>query len=254
MPDFFPDIQYLFVQDRCFSFKSALTRLPLDSKVQCMTDNRMSGAALIAGMIASIITMAFHPTAHDVMGPDHSASIAMQVNIAVHTLALLFIPIIFLGAFGLTQRLASPNRLALSALVFLGFAEVAIMIAAAASGLIATGLYHHMLADPSTADSWRPVLQLNGHINQAFALIYAVASSFAIVLWSAAILRSNIFSRTLGIFGCFLGPITILAVVSGHIRLNVHGFGAIVLGQAIWFISAGVLLWREKNPTRAIVA
>jgi hypothetical protein len=219
-----------------------------------MTDNRMSGAALIAGMIASIITMAFHPTAHDVMGPDHSASTAMQVNVAVHSLVLLFIPIIFLGALGLTQRLASPNRLALCGLVFFGFGEVAIMIAAAASGLIAPGLFHHMAADPGMAEMWHTALQLNGHINQAFALIFAVASSFAIVLWSAAILRSNIFSRTLGIFGCFLGPITIIAVVSGHIRLNVHGFGAIILGQAIWFISAGVLLWREKSPTQASAA
>ena len=30
-----------------------------------MTDDRMSGMALIAGMAGSIITMAFHPTAHD---------------------------------------------------------------------------------------------------------------------------------------------------------------------------------------------
>ena len=45
----------------------------------------------------------------------------------------------------------------------------------------------------------------------------------------------------------FLDRLTVIAVLSGHIRLNVHGFGMIVVSQAIWFISAGVLLWKEKQ-------
>jgi len=213
-----------------------------------MTDNRLSGLAFFIGMTGTIITMAFHPTAHDLGSPEHSASM-MQLNVAVHSLALICVPILFLGALGLTQRLAAPNRLALSALVMFGFAEVAVMIAAAASGLVAPGLFHHMSADPGMADTWRAILTLNGHLNQAFALIFVVASSIAIVLWSAAILKGNTFSRPMGIYGCILGPLTILAVLSGHVRLNVHGFGLVVLSQAVWFIAAGVLLWKEKNPS-----
>ena len=104
-----------------------------------MTDDRKSGIALITGMAGTIITMALHPTGHDLVS-EHAASM-MQLNVAVHTLALVCVPILFLGALGLTQRLASPNRLALSGLVLFGFAEVAVMIAAAASGLITPGLY-----------------------------------------------------------------------------------------------------------------
>lgn len=214
----------------------------------------MSGAALIAGMIGSIITMALHPTARDLTSGVHPVSTIMHLNIAVHSLAMLCLPILFLGTIGLTQKLASPNRLALSGLVFFGFAETAVMVAAAASGLIAPGLYHHVAADPGLADTWRAVMQLNGHINQAFAQIYAVAASFAIILWSAAMLRSNYFSRALGILGTIFGTVTILAVVSGHIRVDVHGFGAIILGQAIWFICTGVTLWREKTPTQTVAA
>jgi len=212
-----------------------------------MTDDRKSGLALIAGMTGSIITMALHPTGHDFSAPEHAASM-MQLSVAVHTLALVCIPILFLGVLGLTQRLASPNRLALSGLVLFGFAEVAAMIAAAASGLVAPGLFHHMAdAAPGAADAWRAALTLNGHLNQAFALVYVVASSIAIVLWSVAILRSRSFSRLLGIYGCVLGPLTVIAVLSGHVRLDVHGFGLIILGQAAWLITAGVLLFREKN-------
>jgi hypothetical protein len=216
-----------------------------------MTDDRMSGMALITGMAGSIITMALHPTGHDLSAPEHSATM-MQLNVAVHSLALVCVPILFLGAIGLTRRLASTNRLALAALVMFGFAEVAVMIAASVSGLVAPGLFHHMAAEPGMADTWRAVLTLSGHLNQAFAQVYVVASSAAIVLWSTAILRARTFSRTLGLYGCILGPLTVLAVLSGHVRLNVHGFGAVILGQALWLITAGVLLCREKDgPAQA---
>jgi len=207
----------------------------------------MSAIAFFVGMTGTIITMALHPTSQDVTGSANAGHM-MQLNVAVHSLALICMPILFLGALGLTRRLATPNRLALSALVMFGFADVAVMIAAAASGLTAPGLFHHMAASPGTADAWRAALALNGHINQAFATIFVVASSAAIVLWSAAILRSGGFSRPLGMYGCIIGPLTVIAVLSGHIRLNVHGFGLVVLVQAIWFISAGVLLWKDDEP------
>ncbi len=210
-----------------------------------MTDDRKSGIALITGMAGTIITMALHPTGHDLTSGH--AAFMMQLNVAVHTLALVCVPILFLGALGLMRRLDSPNRLALAGLVLFGFAEVAVMIAATMSGLVAPGLLHHMAAEPGMADIWRAVLTLSGHLNQSFAQVYVVASSTAIVLWSAAILRARAFSRPLGIYGCILGPLTAIAVLSGHIRLNVHGFGLVVLTQAVWFISAGVLLWKEKQ-------
>ena len=213
----------------------------------------MSAIAFFIGMTGTIITMALHPTAQDVMGPGNAGHM-MQLNVAVHALALVCVPILFLGALGLTQRLAAPNRLALSGLALFGFAEVAVMIAAAASGLVAPGLVHHMAANPGMADMWRTVLILNGHLNQAFAMIFVVASSAAIVLWSAAMLRYGGFSRPLGIYGCILGPLTVIAVLSGHIRLNVHGFGMVILGQAIWFISAGVLLWKEDQPSAQLTS
>jgi hypothetical protein len=228
------------------SNNAILTALLFNSKFKLMNDDRKSGLALITGMVGTIITMALHPTGHDLMAPGQFASMA-QLNVAVHSLALVCIPILFLGALGLTRRLAAPNRLALAGLVLFGFAEVAVMIAATVSGLVTPGLIHHIAADPGMADMWHAVLTLNGHLNQAFALIFVVASSVAIVLWSAAMLKSKIFARALGIYGCTLGPLTVLAVLSGHLSLNVHGFGLVILGQAIWFICCGVKLWRFKE-------
>jgi hypothetical protein len=226
-----------------------LTLPRFNPTLQNMTDDRKSALALIVGMTGSIITMAFHPSG--AMSAEQFDAVA-RLNVAVHALALVCTPIIFLGTLGLTQRLGARDRLALAALVFFGFADVAIMIAATASGLLMTGLMQHAhSATTSTVDSYRVALQLVGHINQSFALIFVIASSIAIVLWSAAILKGITFARSLGTYGCILGPITVLAVLSGHIRFNVHGFGAIVLGQAAWFIIAGVQLWRTNQTEQA---
>jgi hypothetical protein len=69
-------------------------------------------------------------------------------------------------------------------------------------------------------------------------------SSGAVMLWSVAILRSHTLARSVGIYGVVIAPIIVVAVGSGHIALDVHGFGAVILLQAIWFISAGTSLWR----------
>jgi hypothetical protein len=219
-----------------------------------MTDNRKSGLALITGTIGTIITMALHPTGSNLMALGQFNSV-MRLSVAVHALALICVPILFLGSLGLYRRLAAANRLSLAALVMYGFAMVAVMNAATMSGLVAPGLARHMLSNEAgSRDMWSVAFHLSGDLNQAFAMVYVVASSVAILLWSIAILRSGIFSRALGMYGCFVAPLTLVAVLSGHLRLNVHGFGMVVLGQAVWFISAGVLLRNEKQEPAAATA
>jgi hypothetical protein len=34
---------------------------------------------------------------------------------------------------------------------------------------------------------------------------------------------------------------------SGRLKLDVHGFGAVVLGHAIWFVMAGAKMWNEPS-------
>ncbi|HXO21488.1 MAG TPA: hypothetical protein VOA87_16360, partial [Thermoanaerobaculia bacterium] len=114
------------------------------------------------------------------------------------------------------------------------------------SGFVAPRLAREMLASPTT-EGWHIAADYNFFLNQAFAMLYAVASSTAIVLWSAAITRGGQLARGVGIYGLLLGPLTILVVGSGHLRLGVHGFGMVVLTQAVWFIVVGVLLLRRQK-------
>ncbi len=206
----------------------------------------MSGWALIAGSVANIITMTLHPTGHDLFAPGRFQSVA-RLGVAVHALALVSLPVLFLGGCGLTRHLASAGRLALAALLTYGFSLAAVMNAAVFGGLVAMRLAGRPIETGPQADGWRIAFRYTGDLNQAFALVFVVASSAAILLWSAAILRNGFLARGIGIYGCILAPITILAVLSGHLNLDVHGFGAIILGQAIWLISAGVQLCRADE-------
>jgi hypothetical protein len=211
-----------------------------------MTDNRMGGLALILGSLAGIVTMVFHPTGHDFFAPGQFDS-ATRLGIAVHSLALASLPVSFLGALALSRRVWPRDRLAIAALVIFGFAVVAAMGAAVASGLVAPAVARQMVRAAQPEEAWRAVFHYTGHLNQGFVQVFVAASSVAIVLWSVSMVRSGAFARGVGYYGMVSGALILLALFSGRLRLNVHGFGLVFLVQAIWFISAGALLWRLKE-------
>jgi hypothetical protein len=211
-----------------------------------MRNERVSGLALISGSVGMIITMSLHPTGHDLFVSGQLVPMA-HLAIAVHTLALMSMPVMYLGALGLSQHLGARERFSVAALVAYGFAMVAGMNAAVFSGLVAPGLARNVQAsEAAVADAWRIAFHYNGALNQGFAVVLVVASSLAILLWSVSMLRGAVLSQGVAIYGCFLGPVTVIAVLSGHLRLDVHGFGMVVLGQAVWLIIVGVFLCQVK--------
>ncbi len=212
-----------------------------------MTDERKSGLALIAGSVAGIITMGLHPTGQHVLTPGQVESMARML-VAVHGLALAGLPVLFLGAWGLSRHVGMDDRLAFAALVTYTFALVAVMNAAVFDGLVAPAVFRQMAeAAPSSTDMWHMLLNYNFRQNQAFAQLYVAGSSVAITLWSISIIRSRTLARGVAIYGAVIAPITLIALLSGHLRLNVYGFGAVMLCQAIWFITVGVLLCRVRK-------
>lgn len=212
-------------------------------KLWNMNDNRLGGIALIVGMFSGIITMIFHPvTAGHRFTPAEFETFA-TINIATHSLAIAGLPFLFIGALALTRRLNSPGRVAVTALAIYGFGLVAIMIAPALSGLAGTEIIQQGIRHPET-ELWAILMAYNFILNQAFSAIFVIATCAAIGLWSVMILRTGRIARGLGVYGVILGPITAVALFSGALRLDVHGFGIAILTQAIWFITAGILLLR----------
>jgi hypothetical protein len=209
-----------------------------------MKDNRLGGIALIIGAVSGMITMGLHPVAgaHPIT-PEQFEKLAVLM-IGVHVLAIAGIPFSFLGALALMRRLDSPGRIAMTGLVIYGLALVAVMIAPAMSGLVGTEIIRKMIAHGPTTEQWRTLMEYNFLINQAFAKIFVVASCSAIALWSFMIVKNRALPIAIGIYGLLLGPVLVIAMVTGGLSLDVHGFGLIIFGQATWFIVAGILLCR----------
>jgi hypothetical protein len=101
-------------------------------------------------------------------------------------------------------------------------------------------------ADGAAREAYHALLTYTGLLNQGFAKVNAVAWAAAILLWSAAILRTGRLPRAPGIAGAVVGATLLLAVLSGHLRLDVHGFGIMTAAQAVWLVWIGVLLIRRR--------
>lgn len=217
-----------------------------------MTDDRKAGIALIAGSLGFILTMAIHPTAG---GPltDEQVVHLMRLSGVAHSLAIASTVALFLGGCRLAQRLGAADRYSFAAIVVFGFACVAIFIAAAVSGFIVPEIMRRMVRDDAAnVHQWRILIYGIFQINQAFAKIYSVAASIAIVLWSVTSLRNGGLGRGVAIYGCIVASLITIVVASGHVQLDVHGMAAVGLGQAIWFIAVGWLLYSSPRSDELI--
>lgn len=206
-----------------------------------MTNDRKSGVALIAGAAGFIVTMAIHPSGHMVLGPAQVGGF-VRVNVITHALGIASGLLLFLGAMGLTRRLKEPEWCSLAGLAIFGFSVIAAANAAIMSGFVASSVIREIVAagKDSAGDVWQVMLTYTHAMNQAYAQVFVVTSSIAIVLWSVVIVRGKALPSWIGVFGCIFAPLSVVALLSGYLPLDVHGFGLVALLQAIWFVSSGV--------------
>ena len=206
-----------------------------------MRREMLGGWCMVASAAMGLVTMALHPTT--VANP--------ALVLAVHALALAGVPVGLYGAWVLARRLGEGGPAAELAFAFYTLAAAATLIAATASGLLAPDVIHHaaeLQGDARAAAD--AVARYNHAVNQAFAKVFVAASSVAILLWSIEMLRTRLLARAAGIVGCVVAALTLLGLLAGHLRMDVHGFGAVVLGQAIWLVMVGLEL-RRGRPAAA---
>lgn len=210
-----------------------------------MTINRISGIALLAGSAGILLTLGMHPE-REVLQPGVFDAMATRL-IAVHSFGMACLPLWFLGGCGLARR-ERHHHLGIFGLTIYGFSAVAMMIALVLDGIVSTKVVLKMLyATPPTNDMWRVVLSYNAIANAAFVYVFIVASSAAIVIWSAGMIHDRGFWRGLGVYGCILGVATVVALFSSQASVRMHAFPLGLVGQALWLGLAGGLLLRTKE-------
>jgi hypothetical protein len=210
------------------------------------TNDKRAGVLLILGTLAMIITMVVHPSG--VLAPGDLERM-LRLSTIVHSFALCGLPLQFLGAWGLARRLRASGESSMVGMVVYGFGLVAVMNAAVMNGLVAPTILRKSVAADATAatiDVWHTIGRYNFAVNQAFAAVFVVASSVAILLWCISGWSGKL-PRALAVYGAILAPITVLLLFVGHLRLDVHGFGAVIFTEAAWFLIAGITLLRSSD-------
>ena len=194
---------------------------------------------------AGVLVMAVHPVgghhSGGVMSRQDMDAMALMMRL-VHGFAILTLPILFLGALALTRYLNRPNRIAIVALVFYGFALTALMIAACMDGFIAPAVMNKVVAGDPMADFRRLFLEYTWTINQSLAGVFTVGACIAILLWSVEIWRSRLMSRALAVYGVVLAIGISVVYLSGRLPLTAHGFGIVTFVQSLWLVLAGFSL------------
>jgi hypothetical protein len=213
-----------------------------------MKHSKSYGVALIIGMIASMVTMSFHPTTlNTTVAPDLLAR-QLRTLVAVHACGLLCIPVLVFGFAGVTRRLGWERPAGLLAFSLYLFSAVAVMLAGIADGPVTAALVSKMgSVSQSEQQSLHAALSYNFQLNQACAKVFVVGSSLAFISWSVALAGAGTFARRVAILGYFTGGIALVGILTGHVRMSAHGFAVIVLLQAVWVILLGVWMLRPNH-------
>lgn len=221
-----------------------------------MKHSKIYGIALIIGTLGGIITMIFHPTGHDLLNqPDEIARRNEMIAVAVHILAIISLPLAFFGLLGFCRRLDLENPLVTLGLVVYGFGELAVMSAAVLSGLVGPILTRKILeSDEATQKILYAILMNNFQMNQGFTKVYVAAVAVAFILWSILLLKKGRLMQITAIIGFIVGILSLIGVFSGHLKLDVHGFGLFTFAQSIWMISVAVFMIRTENKESDIIS
>jgi hypothetical protein len=208
-----------------------------------MHNDRPAGFALIGGTAAGLLTMAFHPTGHALLGDFDRVA---RINQTVHALAIAGTILTTYGLLRLTRLIESRRAVTDAAMVFYAFGAVAVMFAAITSGFIGTDLAAQILAAGGDAQTrYEPVRDFSWALNQSTTRVFVVTASVGIALWSVAMLNEPAFGRAIGLTGILIGAGAVIATIAG-MPMDIHGFGAIVLGHGIWLIWTATKLLKRS--------
>lgn len=211
-----------------------------------MQSNEQKGAglALIIGSILMIATMVLHP-----VGGDFNQLLRIvTIGIISHALAILSVPFVAYGFFGLTIRLRATSFLSYTAFSIMLFGLIAVMIAAATNGLILTDFVKSYEGAPDeTIASLNPIFVFIRSFNHAFDYIFMSAMCLAMLFWSTAIIKTKAMAIWIGYFGIIVSAAGVILFLSGFELLHLAGFRMFVFANVAWILAVGFLLMRTVN-------
>ena len=206
--------------------------------------SRATAVLLVATAALSVLGMAHHPTGHGHGRTllDSLAAIGPMANL-VHAALLALMLAQLIGQAGLASRLGAQRLVVQGAFVAQLAGALALTGAAVINGFTLSAVAQSMVAAGYTApEQVRPLLWALFGQARAWAQIGTAAWAIALALWGLAAWPHH---RRLGLLALPLLLVPLAGGV-GLLPLDVIGFGAVVLAQAVWAAAAGGLIWRGR--------
>lgn len=205
----------------------------------------VTGAALVAGAVAAMVTMVLHPTA----APAHNVDDWATFNAAVHVLGMMSAWLLIAGYFRFTMSIRATRPLADLALVAFAIGMAVSVLPAARNGLLAADVARQVKAHASAPpEVWPALARFNFMVDEAFVQVYIAGTALGILFWSIGFLSLTGAWPALGVSGILASGASLLALVFGHLRTNVHDVGLFVLASTLWTIVLAILVFRSPSP------
>ncbi len=203
-----------------------------------------SGISLIIGSLVLTATMVLHPSG----GSIERILKIRDVIVVSHSLAIVSLPFVGFGFYGLSVLLLTPSRISMLAFITIAFGLVAAMIAGTINGLTLPIFLSHY-ANELNQDLTIPqaIVRYGFAINKPMDYIFIAASAVSVGIWSVLMIRGSKFPKWVGYYGLSL---LLLAIVAAFFRFNfidLSGFRVVVFGMVSWIISVGVFILRKSR-------
>lgn len=199
---------------------------------------KVSGISLITGAILATITMAMHP----VGGSLEEIASKKEIFIFTHSLALISVPFIAFGFWGLATALATKSKISFLSFAVSCFALVAVMLAGTLNGFVLP-----MFASKysgSTADSaiLMAVRDYGWILGSSMDYIFIMGLSIAMVIWSVIMIVTGKLSKWLGYYGVLIVVVTTFGLLMKFDFTTDFGFGIYIFTLVSWLIIAALFL------------
>ena len=209
---------------------------------------QVSGYSLLIGAVFLIVAMTFHPS-----GGSIENIVRTKVSFMLsHALAIVSLPFIGFGFFGLSSALVSKSKMSFLALFISFFGLVAAMIAGSVNGF-ALPLFLSKVTrqEEFNVATVTFIIRYGSYINIVMDYICLGFISLAIAIWSVLIIKNVNHLKWLGYYGITILTCGLILAAYGYNLAGLFLFRIVVFAVVSWIILIAykllIILRQEQN-------
>ena len=199
---------------------------------------KASGVSLLTGAVLATITMAMHPVGGSL--PEIAAR--KGVFIFTHSLALISIPFIAFGFWGLATVLVTKSKISFLSFAVSCFGLIAVMAAGTLNGFVLPMFASNYSGSAVDGAVLQAVRDYGWLLGSSMDYIFITGLSLAMAIWSGIMIATGQLSKWLGYYGLLIVVVTVLGLLMKFNFTSDVGFGVFIFTLVSWLIIAAMLL------------